>query len=140
MGYVFLLYGAAVTWAARKQQSISTSTTEAEYVGLCNAAKEAVWLRNLLRDLGRGRYAGGEHAMCIYSDNQGALRLTENPEFHARSKHIDIQYHYTRELVEDGVVSVKYVPTTEMAADCLTKPLKRARLEANLAAIGLVEE
>jgi hypothetical protein len=53
IGYVFLLYDAAVTWAARKQQSISTSTTEAEYVGLCNAAKEVIWLRNLFRDLGR---------------------------------------------------------------------------------------
>jgi hypothetical protein len=140
MGYVFLLHGAAVTWAARKQQSISTSTTEAEYVGLCNAAKEAVWLRNLLRDLGRGQYAGGEHAMRIYSDNQGALRLTGDPEFHSRSKHIDVQYHYVRELKEAGVIDVEYVPTTEMTADCLTKPLKRARLEANLAAMGLVEE
>jgi hypothetical protein len=102
MGYIFLLHGAAVTWAARKQQSISTSTTEAEYVGLCNAAKEAVWFRNLFRDLGRGLYAGGEHATRIYSDNQGALRLTGNPEFHARSKHIDVQYYYVRELKEAG--------------------------------------
>ena len=103
MGYVYLLYGAAVTWAMRKQLSISTSTTEAEYVGLCNAAKEAVWLRNLFEDLGRGQYAGGEHAVRIYSDNQGALRLTGNPEFHARSKHIDVQYHYVRKLKEAGV-------------------------------------
>jgi hypothetical protein len=52
--------------------------------------------------------------------------LVANPEFHARLKHIDVQYHYTRELVEDGVVSVKYILITEMTADCLTKPLKRA--------------
>ena len=78
--------------------------------------------------------------MRIYSDNQSALRLTENPEFHARSKHIDVQYHYTRELVEDGVVNIEYIPTAEMAADCLTKPLKKTRLETNLVAIGLVEE
>jgi hypothetical protein len=93
-------------------------------VGLCNAAKEAVWLRNLLENLGRMQYAGEEHAMRIYSDNQGALRLTGNPEFHARSKHIDVQYHYVRELKEAGVIDVRYIPTEEMAADCLTKPLK----------------
>jgi hypothetical protein len=114
MGYVFLLYGAAMTWAARKQQSISTSTTEAEYVKFRDAAKEAVWPRNLFRDPGRGQYAGGEHAMRIYSDNQGALRLTGNPEFHARSKHIDLQYHYVRDLKEAGVIDVEYIPTKEM--------------------------
>ena len=90
MGYVFTLHGAAVTWAVRKQQSISTSTTEAEYVGLCNAAKEAVWLRNLLNDLGRGRYAGGTHATRILGDNQGALRLVANLEFYARLKYINV--------------------------------------------------
>jgi hypothetical protein len=140
MGYVYTLNGAAVTWAARKQQSVSTSTTEAEYIGLCNAAKEAVWIRNLLEDIRRRKYAGDKRATRILGDNQSALRLVANPEFHSRSKHIDVQYHYTRELVEDGVVSVEYTPTTEMVADCLTKPLKRARLEANLAAMGLTEE
>jgi hypothetical protein len=140
MGYIYLLYGAAVTWAARKQQLISTSTTEAEYVGLCNAAKEAVWLRNLLENLGRMQYAGGEHAMRIYSDNQSALRLTANPEFYARSKHIDVQYHYVRELKEGGVIDVRYIPTEEMAADCLTKPLKRQKFAANLMMVGLRED
>jgi transposase InsO family protein len=140
MGYVYILNGAAVTWAARKQHSISTSTTEAEYVGLCNAAKEAVWIRNLLRSIGRSGCTGGARAVRILGDNQSALRLVANPEFHSRSKHIDVQYHYTRELVEDGVVSVEYVPTAEMAADCLTKPLKRTQFEVNVATMGLVEE
>jgi hypothetical protein len=133
MGYAYVLNGGAVTWAARKQQSISTSTTEAEYVALCNASKEAVWVRNLLNHIGKGM----QGAVRILGDNQGALKLVANPEFHARSKHIDVQYHYVRELVEDGVVSVEYIPTTEMAADCLTKPLKRALFEANLRALGL---
>ena len=137
MGYAYILNGAAVTWASRKQQSISTSTTEAEYIGLCNAAKEAVWIRNLLQHLGRGGYIGD--TVRILGDNQSALRLVANPEFHSRSKHIDVQYHYTRELVEDGTINVEYIPTTEMVADCLTKPLKKAKLEANIAALGLVE-
>jgi hypothetical protein len=140
MGYVFILCGAAITWASRKQQTISTSTTEAEYVGLCNAAKEAVWIRNFLRDVGRSEYAGGTHATRILGDNQGALRLVANPEFHSRSKHIDVQHHYVRELLENGTISVDYIQTSEMAADCLTKPLKKVQLRANLEMLGLKEE
>ena len=78
----------------------------------------------------------GEHATRIYSDNQGALRLTGNPEFHARSKHIDVQYHYVRELKEAGAIDVEYVPTGKMAADCLTKPLKRQKFTENLEMVG----
>ena len=78
--------------------------------------------------------------MRIYSDNQGALRLTGNPEFHARSKHIDVQYHYVREVKEAGVIDVRYIPTEEMAADCLTKPLKRQKFAANLIMLGLRED
>jgi hypothetical protein len=76
----------------------------------------------------------------IFGDNQSALRLVTNPEFHLRSKHIDVQYYYTRELLEDGVISVEYIPTAEITADYLIKPLKKAQLEANLAAMRLVEE
>jgi nanoRNase/pAp phosphatase (c-di-AMP/oligoRNAs hydrolase) len=78
--------------------------------------------------------------MRIYSDNQGALQLTGNPEFHARSKHIDVQYHYTRELKEAEVIDVSYIPTEEMAADCLIKPLKRQKFVANLIMTGLRED
>jgi hypothetical protein len=77
--------------------------------------------------------------MRIYSDNQGALRLIGNPEFHSRSKHIDVQYHYVRELKEAGTIEVEYIPAEEMAADCLTKPLKRQKLTENLKMVGLYE-
>jgi hypothetical protein len=62
-----------------------------------------------------------------------------NPEFHARSKHIDVQYHYVRELLESNTISVEYIRTSEMAADCLTKPLKRRLLKNNLDILGLTE-
>ena len=76
----------------------------------------------------------------MFGDNQGALRLVANPEFHSKSKHIDVQYHYVRELLEKGITTVEYVPTSKMAADCLTKPLKKGQLEANLDILGLREE
>jgi hypothetical protein len=137
MGYAFILSGAAIIWASWKQQAISTSTTEAEYVGLCNAAKEAVWIRKFLRDIGRGKYADGTYVTRVLGDNQSAPRLVANPEFYLRSKHIDIQYHCVRELLEDGTIDVEYVRTSEMAADCLTKPLKKGLLRANLDILGL---
>ena len=139
MGYAFILNGGAVTWSVRKQQSVATSTTEAEYMGLCNAAKEAVWIRNLLGDIGRSGYARERQPTTIYGDNQSSLFLVRNPELHSRSKHIDVQYHYVRELKEEGIITEEYIPTAEIAADCLTKPLKTVQFKRNLGLLGLLE-
>lgn len=133
MGYIFLLAGGAVTWSSKIQRSVSTSTAEAEYHALAYAGKEAAWIRNFLRQLGFAQ----EGPTTIYGDNQSALALVENPEFHARTKHIDVSAHYIRELVEDNVVKVQYRPTGEMLADCLTKPLKTAQHQHNVEAIGI---
>jgi hypothetical protein len=81
-----------------------------------------------------------ECSLYAYSETTRALYDLLRTQSSTRGQSTSTYYHYTRELVEDGVVSVEYIPTTEMAADCLTKPLKRAQLEANLAAMGLVEE
>ena len=140
MGYVYMLHSAAITWTSRKQQTTATSTTEAEYIGLCSAAKEATWIRNFLQDIGRSKYACKSQATRIHGDNQSALRLVANPEFHSRTKHIDVQHHYIRELLEDGTISVEYVSTSKMAADCLTKPLKKIQFKMNVAMLGLMEE
>ena len=95
-GSVFMLLGGPLAWYSRKQRSVSTSTTEAEYVALCYGSKEAVWFRELLKQLGFVQFLGGSKEVQIYSDNQGCIALAENPEDHARSKYINIQYHYTR--------------------------------------------
>jgi hypothetical protein len=135
MGYIFLLAQGAVTWSSKMQRSVSTSTAEAEYHALAYAGKEAVWIRNLLEQLGFIQ----EQPTTIYGDNQGALALTENPEFHARTKHIDVSAHYIRELIEDQIVKLEYKPTNEMLADCLTKPLKAAQHQQIVKGIGLQE-
>jgi hypothetical protein len=122
-GSVFMLLGGPLAWYSRKQRSVSTSTTEAEYVALCQGSKEAVWLRDLLRELGFVQFLGDSREVQMYSDNQGCIALAENPENHARSKHIDVQYHYTRQLVEYGKIKLDYCPTEDMLADVLTKPL-----------------
>jgi hypothetical protein len=122
-GSVFMLLGGPLAWYSRKQRSVSTSTTEAEYVALCQGSKEAVWFRDLLRELGFTQFLGDSREVQMYSDNQGCIALAKNPEDHARSKHIDVQYHYTRQLVEYGKIKLGYCPTDDMIADVLTKPL-----------------
>jgi hypothetical protein len=135
MGYIFMLAKGAVTWSSKMQRSVSTSTAEAEYHALAYASKEAVWIRNLLGQLGFTQ----DQPTTIFGDNQGALALAENPEFHARTKHIDVSTHYVRELVEDQIVKLEYKQTDEMLADCLTKPLKAARHQKNAKGIGIQE-
>ena len=90
-------------------------------MGMCQAAKEAVWLTGLLEDFGLDL----QSPLILLSDNQGALALTENLVFHPRSKHITIQYHFTRKLVQAGQLTVKYISTKAMVADALTKSLPR---------------
>jgi hypothetical protein len=110
-----------ISWKSARQAAVTLSTTEAEYYGYTSASKEAKWLRNLLQELG---YTGKDlQPMVIHGDNQSAMKWSENPEQHQRSKHVDIQYHYVRGEVAKGSVVMQYTPTAEMAADGLTKPL-----------------
>lgn len=118
-GYVFMLNGAAVSWRSQRQQTVALSTAEAEYMALTSAIQEAVYLRQMLGDLG----AGPVGATVLNEDNQGCIALSKNNMTVGRSKHIDIKYHFSREKVESGEVVVQYCPTQEMLADGLTKPL-----------------
>ena len=122
-GYLFQIGGGAITWKSRKQSCVALSTAEAEYIALAAAAQEAVWLRQLTTDL----TCSPEKASIIYEDNQSAIAMTKNPQFHGREKHVDIKYHYIREQVNDGTVELKYCPTNNMIADMFTKGLGRDR-------------
>lgn len=135
MGYIFSLAGGAVSWSSKLQRSVSTSTTEAEYLALGHAAKEAVWLRNFLAQIGCPELQ--TETTSVYGDNQGAIALVKNPEFHARTKHIDVSAHFIRELEADKVIRLGYISSDRMRADCLTKPLKRISHERNVKDMGL---
>ena len=117
-GYAFTLGCGSISWSSKRQAIVTTSSCEAEYVASCNAAKEAMWLCRLLEFLGHK-----QTTPKIHSDNTASITLTKDPAFHARSKHIDVQYHYTRERVENKELSFHYLPTSEMAADIFTKAL-----------------
>jgi hypothetical protein len=128
--YTFIFNRAAIAWSSKRQRAISTSTLEAEYIALCAGAKQAVWLRGLFIKLGQDKFLSKDpgRSVLLYGDNQGALALVENPENHARTKHIDVQYHYIRYLVGNGSVSTAFCPTDQMAAEVLTKPLTKVKL------------
>ncbi|KZZ88211.1 hypothetical protein BBO_09576 [Beauveria brongniartii RCEF 3172] len=96
---------------------------DAEYNAAAEAAKEAVWIRNFINDL----RIPGVHidTVPLYIDNNSALKLTRNPEFHNRSKHIDVKHHFVREKVEEGVINTQRVNTRDNLADILTKSLPK---------------
>ena len=120
-GYLFQISGAAVSWRSKKQTCVALSTAEAEYMALASAAQEAIWLRQLTADL-NSRQPG---ATIIFEDNQSAISMAKNPQFHGRTKHIGIKYHFIREQVNSGTVELRYCCTGEMVADMLTKGIYR---------------
>ncbi|KAL3691662.1 hypothetical protein R1sor_005313 [Riccia sorocarpa] len=120
-GYLFQLGGCPITWASKKQPTVSLSSTEAEYRALTEAAKEASWLRLLGRDL----HLDIDNPTPLYCDNISSIKLANNPIFHGRSKHIDIHYHFIREQVLMGNIDLQHVSTYDQVADILTKPLGR---------------
>ena len=136
---VGLIGGGPVFWGSKKQTAVATATTEAEYVAMSTTAKQGQWVAQILRDMGYGGYVASNHqTVDTRGDNQGAIALTKNPHLTERSKHIDIAYHYIRDLQERGRVSVSYVPTDTMAADGLSKPLPRSTFQRFMSQIGMV--
>lgn len=103
-GYVFSVANNLITWSSHREKLVTLSTMKSEYVAATIAAKEAIWIRKLSKDVG----LVCEKATVLYIDNQSAIRLAKNPEFHKRTKHIKIRY-YIREKVAGQEISVKYV-------------------------------
>jgi hypothetical protein len=116
-GSIFFLNNGPVLWLSRKQPCIATSTTESKYVDASLTSKEVVWARRLLTDL---RFSQTKPTP-LFSDNQSAICLVRNPEFHKRTKHIDVVYHLIREIQARGEIAIFYVPTRLQLADILTK-------------------
>ncbi len=132
--YAFLYNGGAISWRSNKQPIIALTSTEAEYIATSDSSQELIWLRSLLSELSFPI----TRPTLLCCDNKSALDLAANPDmFHARTKHIDIRYHFIRELVANRTVVLEYCPTNEMAADLLTKALPRPRSNAHAFTLGL---
>ncbi|KAJ9556835.1 hypothetical protein OSB04_011449 [Centaurea solstitialis] len=128
-GYVFTLNGGAISWKSSKQDTIADSTTEAEYIGASDAAKEAVWLRNFLSDL--RVVASVSRPIDIFCDKSGAVAQAKEPREQHKSRHVLRKYHLIREIIGRGDVRICKIPTEENVADPLTKPLARVKNEAH---------
>jgi hypothetical protein len=118
-GWTYAIGVNTVSWKTSKQPAVTLSTTEAEYYAACDAAKEALWLDHLLHELN----LHSDKRPLLHQDNQGAIFIESNHCLQQRTKHIDIKYHFIKDLVKEGKIKIKYCPTKKMTADILTKPL-----------------
>ena len=131
--YVFKLWNGSISHSFKRQNTVATSSIKVEYIAQCNAAKKAFFIAQAMIEL--------EHkinsSVDLRADNQGAIKLVNNSMNHTRTKHIPIQYHYVRELVENGHVKITYVSTKEMIADGLIKPLPPEKFRKFIFMLGL---
>jgi hypothetical protein len=144
-GYIFY-YGGPISWASIRQSNVALSTTEAEYMAACEATREALYLKSVIDSLDSSTVTSAPeiHAtqrdsspMELFCDNQGAIKLSNNPAFHRRTKHINTRYHFIREKVANKTLKLTYVPTQRMLADMFTKSLPRPQLIEHSKLIGL---
>jgi hypothetical protein len=120
-GYVFMMAGGAVAWSSKRQTTVALSTVEAEYVAMSRCAQQMIWMQNWLAEVKIDYTLPG----LIKGDNRGAIALTKNTRDHGKVKHIDIQHHYIRELLQAGVIVMEQVSSADNLADIFTKPLPR---------------
>ena len=131
--YLVKIGDRVVSWKLKKQTCIALLLTKAEYMALCQASKESVWMADFLGSLG----VSLQGPVVINANNQGSIALMRNLVFHDQLKHIDIQYHFACNLIRAGQISLNYVPTAKMLADLLTKSLPHAHHLCLSKAIGL---
>eukprot|EP00253_Pinus_taeda_P027865 PITA_27865 len=134
-GYVFTLSSGPITWACKKQGTISLSSAEAEYRGAVEASKEALWLRQILSKFGFQQ----QHLTTLWCDNQSAIQLCKDPVQHQRRKHIELHMHFIRKLIHDHVLEVQYCSTDDQVADIFTKALTEAKFTKLRFMVGVHE-
>ena len=131
-----MINGGAVLWCTKKQEIISLSTTEAEYVAATHTAKEALWLRTMISEL----YGNIQGPMTLHSDNQSAIALTKDHQYHTRTKHIDICFHFIQWVIEQGKVKLVYCPMNDMLADTFTKALPSVKVKHFMKALRISQD
>ena len=120
--FLFMSNHGPISWSSKQHSMVVLSTTESEYIGLSNAGQHLAWLRTFFDEIGHPQ----KGLTQLFCDNQAAIILSRDPQFRARTKHIQQKYHFVRnDLVGKGEAIVCYVPTGNMVADILTKPLVR---------------
>jgi len=129
---VSMYSGGAVSWASQRQKCVSLSTTQAEYIAASEAAKEVVWLSRLYNEI-----VILKSVPKLFVDNASAIKLVRNPEFHKRTKHVDVRYHFIRERVNENQLSIEFIGSEFQAADVFTKPMSRIAFDRLCVLIGM---
>jgi histone deacetylase 1/2 len=124
-GFAIYLGSNLISWSARKLATVSRSSTEAEYKAVANATAKIMWIQTLLKEVG----IVAPPTAKLWCDNLGATYLSVNPVFHARTKHIEVDYHFVRERVSRNLLKIGFLPTGDQVADGFTKPLTARQLE-----------
>ena len=137
-GFVLKLGESTVAWNSQKQRVVALSTTEAEYIAATQTVKEITWVKNLLSNFTFFQNLN----TTLYIDNKSAMKLIKNPEFHQRSKHIDVRYHFIRDAFKKKEFDLEHTTSKAQQADLLTKPIARVVLESQkkMLNIGAKEE
>ncbi|CAL1368767.1 unnamed protein product [Linum trigynum] len=136
-GYAFFLDGGVVLWASKKQPVVTLSTIEAKFVAASYTAAQCIWLRRILEHM--GWETSVKKATRVYCDNSSTIKLSRNLILHGRSKHIDVRFHFLRDLVKDEVIELMHCGFEEQAANILTKALKLETFEFLRAKLGVIE-
>ena len=123
----------AISWSLKKQNIVTLSSTKSEYITLTHAAKEAIWLQTFINEV----TGISIKPLTILGDNQGLLALARDNKYHSRTKHIDLQYHFICEAVDDAKIKLEYVPTEDNIADIFTKLLAKPKFTCFVAMLGL---
>ena len=118
---------------SKKQNSISLSTAKAKYIAVGSCCSRLLWIKKLLSD-----YGISQDTMVVYCDNFSAIDISKNPVQHSKTKHIEIRYHYIRDLVERKIVALEYIPIERQNADIFTKPLDRSEFKTLRQVIGVI--
>lgn len=132
-GHVFCVNQCPVSWCSQKQDIVALSSCEAEFMAATEAAKQGIWLQDLLSEV---MEAEVEKA-CICIDNKSAIALTKNHVFHGRSKYIHRRFHFIHECIENELITVEHVVGKEQKADILTKALGRIKFKEMRDLIGV---
>jgi hypothetical protein len=123
-GYVFKVANGPITWKSKRLPTIALSSTESEYMGLAHCIKEMLWIQQVFRELNLDLPIPN-----IYEDNNGAIQLIQHPAHHERTKHIDIRFHFIRNVLQEGKLKIQRVDTKSQLADIFTKPLAAPTFE-----------
>ena len=134
-GYCVFVGGNLVSWKSKKQAVVSRSSAESEYRAMAHATSELIWISCLLRQLGI-KSSGSMHLWC---DNRAAIHIATNPVFHERTKHIEVDCHFVREKLQEGIISLQHVRTGDQLADLFTKALSGNRVNDICNKLGMFD-